>query len=521
MSSDTAAADSAEQSERWRKNPSNIDYYITLIAAPGFHDKPRQTFHLRKMIQSARVENEAQRAAASGNHQRVPLVDMRRMAISAQPVIEKSQSLIDDARLVTRTVAEWVAKNTWARPENEEVQGINLLVWGEPGHGKTKTVEEAFRRLGYVPKRINLATVAPWDVQGVPIPIKQRGGKVTTRQAAPEFFIRAAKSGQARLLGLFKRQTWGIDYEDLTTTQRTTQGASLSTVDEKEIPDGRGGFYSIRHCPQVATANYSEQSTVAQLLAPMADRWVHFVQTPDQDAEQYILTRRSPVHVDVERAKHMREHWDEHYDRAWALVAAYVREYKGRWWDPEPQDFDDVKKYAWTTSRTLLEGAARVIAACEYMGIDDKRALEGAIGVQGSRRLMDFRKSLNLPSVQDVFDGKVDWSKMGPSGHVILLQKAASECADTSQLHATMAAIDGIRRLSNGSDDLVISAVDTLRKRARGVGGHKPMDHAMSVATLNAFPANRAFVLGETPARPEISVVPDPTEGDYPDYGLM
>ena len=158
-----------------------------------------------------------------------------------------------------------------------------------------------------------------------------------------------------------------------------------------------------------------------------------------------------------------------------------------------------MKKHAWTTARTLLEGAARVMAACEYMGIDDKRALEGAIGIPGSRRLMDFRKSLNLPSVQDVFDGKVDWRKMAPSGHVILLQKAASECADSQQLQATLAAIDTVRELSKGSDDLVISAVDTLRRRAMGEQGRKPMDKEMSLTTMTAYPASRALNVMDIP----------------------
>jgi hypothetical protein len=498
----------APAAERWRDNPSLTDLYVTLLAAPGFNDQFREHHSLLEDVRSAWSQR-MHPASTLGQ----PTSSFSRAVHAPGHVLHASASA------VAATARHAWEHTPWGRPEDKSVQGINFMVWGPPGDGKSQGVSAAMRLLGYEPWQKDLSRTAPQDLTGIPARIKKfgfRGQKVFTVKAPDLFFWNLSKAGQGH------NPKVGLQLEDLTNTVKTVQGAGLGIVLDKKIDDGKGGNLSIRHVPIAATANFSEVSTVTQLLGPMANRFVHIFTSPNEDATSWWMTGKAPVHVDIERAKTMRGEWAERYGRAWALASGFVRDYRSRTWDNEPGDFDNPKNYAWATPRSL-ELAARVMAAAEHMGISDERLLKGALGEQGARRLMDYRRNLKLPTVDDVFAGRVAWKTLSPSGQVVLLQRAATEAGNLQQLNAVVDGINKVQDLTAGSDDLVVLGVQALRQRAAGQMATRPMSGDMISRVESEFPASRSMRISspEPEPQPEPEVKPAPADDEVDWSGFM
>jgi len=485
----------APDDERWREHPSLTDLYLTLLAAPGFNDN--------HVVPTRLIDD---MCGAWALRMTRPSSTLGEPSSTFSRVVHAPAHAVGNAGRVAMASASAVAagvRHAWrqtplGRPEDKSVQGINFMVWGPPGDGKSQGVSAAMRLLGYDPWKKDLSRTAPQDLTGIPARVNRwslRGRTVFTAKAPDLFFWNLARSGQG------KNPNVGLQLEDLTNTVKTVQGAGLGIVLDKEIDDGKGGYLSIRQAPIAATANFSEVSTVTQLLGPMANRFVHIFTSPDEDATTWWMTGQAPVHVDIDRAKAMRSEWAERYGSARALCSGFVRDYRSRAWDAEPTDFDNTKNYAWTTPRSL-ELAARCIAAADHMGISDERLLKGALGEQGARRLMDYRRNLKLPTVEDVYAKRVLWKVLSPSGQVVLLQRAATQCRDSEQLSAVLRGMDAVRDLTSGSDDLVVLAVDALRDRASGQMASRPMSDAMAAQVASALPRSRALTL--------TTVVPEP-----------
>lgn len=501
----------APAAERWRENPSLTDLYVTLLAAPGFNDDYVEHRSLLADVRTAWLERVG-RASQLGD---VKASGHRLLGVPGRALGGAARVVSAGAAAFGAAVHHAWGHSPFAQHEDGAVQGINFMVWGPPGDGKSQGVKNAMRLLGYESWQKDLSRTAPQDLTGIPARVTRwslGGKKVFTVKAPDMFFWNLSQSGHG------KNPKVGLQLEDLTNTVKTVQGAGLGVVLDKVIDDGKGGNLSIRQVPIAATANFSEVSTVTQLLGPMANRFVHIFTSPNEDATTWWVTGKAPVHVDVERARTMRAEWADRYSRARALCAGFVRDYRSRTWDGEPVDFDNPKNYAWATPRSL-ELAARCIAACEHMGISDERLLKGALGEQGARRLMDYRRNLKLPTVEDVFARRVAWKTLSPSGQVVLLQRAATECATGDQLGAVLEGINTVRDITAGSDDLVVLAVGALRQRAAGQMASRPMSTDMASTVFGQYPESRKLVTTELEpeAEPEPEPAPKP-EVDWSRY---
>lgn len=372
---------------------------------------------------------------------------------------------------IHRALSDWLHRqdSTANAPSDPGwVQGINAVIWGPPGCGKTQGVQAAIQAMGYRAWKKDLTRVSPEDLTGIPRPVKE-GKQMFTVKAPDRFFWNLSKAKKAVLV-----------LDDLINAPKAVQGGALGLVLDREFDDGVGGSHYIRHVPVIAMSNFGDAATTSDMLTPMANRFVHIFTGPQEDATKYWTNGgKAPITLDPSRADAVRGEWNERYLKAWALCSAFVVEYGGRVWDNDPQDITRVEQHAWLTPRTL-ELAARCIAAAEHYDLKDDRLLEGAIGKLGARKLMDFRRSLNLPSPEDVYAHRVNWKLLAPSGQVVLLQKAANDCSSSEQLQAVFDGITAVRE-ANKADDLTVLALEVLKRRAAGAITTRPVDHPMAV----------------------------------------
>ena len=370
-----------------------------------------------------------------------------------------------------RTAWSWLRRSKQVDPRS---RGINLLIWGEPGIGKTQLVTRTLKRIGRTLYKKDLSKESPEELKGIPRVIKEKG-QLYTVDAPNRFLVAIARDPNAALA-----------LDDLTNASQGVQAAGLGLVLDKEFEDGKGGTISIKHAPIIGMANHGAAAALTELLAPAANRWVHVWTTANEDAQKY-WERKDTIQVDPARAQTIDGEWNVLYAKAWAFCSALSVRYKPSFFERQPQEFINERDYAWCTPRSL-ELCARIIAACEHFGVDDTRLIEGAIGRVAARKLFDFRRELALPKVDDVWAGRVNWRALSTSQRVLLLHEAAKEAADEAQLDAVLGAMNAVRSISAESEDLVILAKDMLVQRARGVMHSRPMNRDLSSRVEAAFP---------------------------------
>jgi hypothetical protein len=337
-------------------------------------------------------------------------------------------------------------------------RGINVLLWSEPGMGKTEMVKYVMRQLDRNSYYLNLSQSDPTDVAGLPRVIKHRG-QIYTQKVPDAFLMAVRRDPKAALI-----------VDDITNAVPATQAAGLSLILGREFSDGKGGMYTIGHAPIVAMANHGDAAALTPLLAPMANRFVHIFIGPDSDGLAYVREGRKPqLKLDVSLNQTIDRDWDARYAKASTLVQAFIKQKGASAISKQPTDFMEVESYAWATVRTW-EFAARCMAAADHYGLRDQRLLEGCLGKTMSKEFDIFRRSLQLPSLEDLYAGKVEWTKLRPSEKVVLLQEGASDASTDDQLEAVLDGMTKVRELSAGSDDLLVPARDTLLGRTRGQG---------------------------------------------------
>jgi|TARA_B100000900_G_scaffold331033_1_gene291630 hypothetical protein len=142
--------------------------------------------------------------------------------------------------------------------------GLNTMVWGGPGIGKSEIVQQVADELGVslVDFRANLFD--PVDVRGVPhiMQVKETG-KRYTRWAVPDVFPIAERDGENGIMFI----------DELSTAPPATQNAFLQLlltrqVGDYELPNG----WSV-----VAAGNrLTDAAAVYQMPAPLRDRFSHY-----------------------------------------------------------------------------------------------------------------------------------------------------------------------------------------------------------------------------------------------------
>ena len=135
--------------------------------------------------------------------------------------------------------------------------GVPVLLWGDPGTGKTATVERYAAEMGWATEPVIASLHDPTDFGGLPI----RNGSTVT-YAPPEWAQRVSDRDGVSLVFL----------DEVNTATAATQNALMRMVQEHRV-----GYLDLGDKARfVAAANPVEQNAGAwDLSAPLANRFAH------------------------------------------------------------------------------------------------------------------------------------------------------------------------------------------------------------------------------------------------------
>ena len=265
---------------------------------------------------------------------------------------------------------------------------IPVMLWGEPGMGKTKTLEQFFVELGYRVIHVLAGQSEPTDIGGIPFPGKIRladetdkafGGRPATHA---EYLIpwwawlatddpNVPKEWQGPLV---------IFFDDIVTAHEQTQAALYKVIDEK-----RCGSYKFRdNVRMVAAGNrIDDMSAVTDMPKALCNRFMHIYVRPNV------------------------EHWLQ-----WAVqsgihphVVFFIRQHLNRL-----SDFEDAKNssdmHAWATPRTW-EMLSKALTSLEEAGLRDNReyellAVQGCIGALATTFTTTIRTNYQVVPIESI-----------------------------------------------------------------------------------------------------------------------
>lgn len=233
------------------------------------------------------------------------------------------------------------------------------MCWGEPGCGKTKTIESRFLKMkdgkgrNYKVVHVLAGQSEPADIGGIPFNFEDKYAKyvvpwwgfyASTHPAVP-------KEYQGPMV---------LFFDDIVTAHEQTQAAFYKVVDEKRIGD-----LQIRDNVRIIAAGnrIDDMSAVTDMPKALCNRFIHFYVQPDVEAWLNWATT-SGVHPHV---------------------TFFVRQNQNR-----ISDFEDAKKstevHSWATPRTW-EMLSRCLFKLEEAGLRNSDTKTGAdyeaIMVQG------------------------------------------------------------------------------------------------------------------------------------------
>ena len=260
--------------------------------------------------------------------------------------------------------------------------GVPVLLWGDPGTGKTETVQRIAAAAGWRTETVIVSLHEATDFAG--LPVRTPGGVVFD----PPAWARNIADHDGECL---------VFFDEVNTAPPAVQNALMRVVLERRVADldlGEGVRF-------IAAANPPEQNIGAwDLSAPLANRFAHL---------------RWPVTF---------EEWRRGYLHGWAetgplripdgapdpaLVAAHKASQAGfldarRHLLCDPPRPGAPAVYGWPSPRTW-ERAARCMAVAEQAEASDEAVMLAAAALLGAGTAVEYlayEDSYDLPSVDDL-----------------------------------------------------------------------------------------------------------------------
>ncbi|MEZ5212017.1 AAA family ATPase [Gordonia sp. (in: high G+C Gram-positive bacteria)] len=289
--------------------------------------------------------------------------------------------------------------------------GIPVILWGDPGEGKTSMIESATARGVHV-ETVILSQSEPSDLAGLPI-VSPAGDVVL----APPIWARRLAEHDGPAICFF---------DEFSTATPALQAAALRVLTHREV----GNLRLPRSVSFVAAANPVEVSAAGwDLAAPTSSRFVHldFAMTAE------VFTRGSVT--GQWPALPGRELPADHTERVaqeMATVCGFLRARPNQL-SVIPQDHA-LRSRAFPTPRTW-QFAAELSALARAHDLPDEvtsMLVAGAIGDATAHEYLSWRTNLDLPDPAGLLDGSatIEFSGLRADRVFVVLQALVAALGD-------------------------------------------------------------------------------------------
>lgn len=322
---------------------------------------------------------------------------------------------------------------------------VPVLIWGEPGAGKTAAVNALAARLDWPMETVLASLREPSDFAGLPV--------------IEGTSVRFAPADWARRLAGTERSICFFD--EITTAAPSTQKALLRVIHERVVGDLALGP-GVR---MIAAANPAEIATGGwDLSPPLANRFAHLDWTIDPGVVAAGLLGRWPEPTPL----HPRGDWETRVTHHAAVVSGFLA--------ARPDlvhvrpDEEDLAGRSWPSPRTW-DLLCRVLAAAEDSGIDPEALSALVVGLVGQGAAIEFirfRRDLDLPDPEALLRRPSSYRRprRDDQVHAVVAAVTAAVIASTTPPRWTQALEVFCEVASAGNLDIAavgVRAIATLR----------------------------------------------------------
>lgn len=366
----------------------------------------------------------------------------------------------------------------WFTPGNKEVWGLPALYQAEPGTSKTSLSRFAAKVFDLRYHMLSPGLHGEGATGVVPVPVVV-GNRHYLTFPAP-IWVRDFRDENDQPIPSV------LVIDELLSAFGVMRPPLLAAVDERMI----GETFLGAPVRVTGFTNSAEECGTDPLTPQLANRFLHPIwRAPDvaEVAEHFRSgTELSEVKAElnpIEEQNRVMALWPSFRSQAAALVAAYLEKNPGDL-HRRPKLGSPNASGAWP-SRRSWEMAIRVLAGGRLHKLDETEVhnyLTATIGDDTSKTFIEYLKKMDLPSPEDVVDGKVSILPLDPTRldktYVILDACAAfvssTKVAKRAERGAAMWKILG--KIADVTPDLIIKPAQTMVK-----GGNLPMDVALPV----------------------------------------
>lgn len=167
---------------------------------------------------------------------------------------------------------------------------VPAMIWGEPGLGKTKTIDSEFKKSGYTMVHVLAGQSEPTDIQGIPFNFKDLYAKYLLPWWA--WLASDDKEVPAEFQGPLV-----LFFDDIVTAPEQTQAAFYKLIDEKHL----GGGLKLRQNVRIIAAGnrVDDMSAVVDMPKALCNRFMHYYTKPDLDTWLGWATSAGRIHPHI------------------------------------------------------------------------------------------------------------------------------------------------------------------------------------------------------------------------------
>lgn len=272
---------------------------------------------------------------------------------------------------------------------------VPIMLWGEPGIGKSSIVRYIADKLGWPCYTIIASIHDPTDFSGLPYIDKDKN---MTCHALPHYLIELNNQENAILF-----------LDEVNCAPLSVQAALFRLVLEKAIDN-----YKLHDGVRIIAASnpteYNEASY--EFSTPLINRFVHLQFKIEDDLwlDGLRLGQFHDYYIPI-----LPQDWKNKLPEASAIVASFLDKHRALIQNiPNERS---KREYGFPTMRSWHMFVIPLLAACRSINMDESITLDliaGAIGTNAAIEFMTYLKNLDIPSIDYVLQNynNMDWNKI-------------------------------------------------------------------------------------------------------------